>query len=1014
MVDASCRPDTSLTRPPTPPKENIEALAKLPIGNTFQGTLGQQILLDTPEESPSSSSEYFNGPGGKFPKRVVFSPWTDYSYHKPPPSCKGAFSEEKLRVLPPSKECRASRKSILKVSTNSSSPLLALPHQLVLDPNESVAAMLRSVNQHLSSASRDSRLDSYRTLVGCLSSYEDVPGSQSLIDNLTDFLEYIRRDIFAKQSGSEYTDLELASNALKVLGTVMYIPGLISAVPHGFAAFIAEQAISSIENHDTPKIMLDHYMQLLARQKMSSKVINTEKANRILTALQGLEIRVKGNRVVALKLMIYQRLLVQTKGAMVPRAEEWLEFLLSSMSSSIKDIRSRAIAFGMDAALALGTTAVVSQSILDILDRDTPAGSKVVDGLGKRLLELLNVKNEGFHVPQVWIVIILFLRSRRRQIERWEHFKAWLGIMERAFNSSEAKVKLQANITWNRLVAVINLDAATGLSCIKVLRQPIASQLERKNSDNQPRYATSLARSTYCNLLYYAFCPGATHEQLDLYWDTFVTPILSVRPLMTKSDIDFSSNVLTALLSSSQSKVWDQNRAQKMTPMKLGELPCLDPKWIRIRGAKIVDLLEDLLIHRDLVQSDNVQRTPLFNAWQSFAKAVGDAATKEIKVSMETMTAIAHIISSLSRYWSQTYNAQMPVSRRLELFIALTNETVAKIGFRPFSEKRLLRSSGNCFEATETPTSRTGRPRGSLNAPIAYILDAIVNTLQISEPPSTYPEAIRTLLSIALRGVAGRRTHLTLLRELTSQLSCERSTNAKCRLVCWECIAQETVRALSLPQTMLHVDGSPQHLGNDYREAVRLLEVAVQEIPVGLYSKWEILSDAVIDRVRVETCPEGIPLIYTEPLAKVMHEQLPKTSSDDFLRCTTCLLGHTPWPESRQALERARKLLWGSVSAPREPIPLDPFDHLYFLLERFLLATYSDFGTFSIDAVVAFLTGIQFFLFRCPLSLRAVCLKRMQRGLVGWIEGGNVILPAGTDQGLSVLRNAVSPCQTFR
>ncbi|KAL9006645.1 MAG: hypothetical protein Q9188_000605 [Gyalolechia gomerana] len=1002
MVDASHRPVHSFTRPPTPPKDNIEDSAKLPIGNTFQGTFGQQILLDTPEESPSSSSEYFNGPGGKLPKRVVFSPWT--RYHTPLlPGDKTAVLEEQLRILPPSKECTASRKSILKVSTNSSSPLFALPQQLVLDPNETGAAMLRSVNQHLNSASRDSRLDSYKTLLGCLSAYEDVPDSQSLNENLTGFLEYIRRDIFAKQPGSGNADLELASNALKVLGTILYTPALTIAVPHEFAIFIAEQAVFSIEHHDTPKIMLDHYMQLLARQKMSSKVINTEKANRILTALNGLEARVKGNRVVALKLMIYQRLLVQAKSLMVPRAEEWLEFLISSMSSSIKDIRSRAIAFGTDAALALGTTTAVSQSCLDILDRETPAGPKVVDGLGTRLLELLNVKNESFHVPQVWSVIVLFLRSRRRQIERWEHFNAWLGIMERAFNSSESKVRLQANVAWNRLVSMINLDTATGASFIKVIRQPIASQLERKNSDSHLKHATSLARSTYCNLLYYSFCPGATHDQLDLYWDAFVAPILSVRPSMTKSDLDFSCDVLSALLSSSQPKVWDQNRAHQLSPMKPGELPCLDPKWIRFRGAKVINSLEDLLLHSSLAQSDDAQRTPLFNAWQSFAKAIGDAASKEVKVSMETMAATAHIVSSLSRYWNQTCNAPEAISRRLELFIGLTNETVTKIGFRPFSEKRLLRSSGNCFQATETPTSRTGRPQGSLNSPIAYILDTIVNALHISEPPSPYPEAIKTLLSIALRGATGRRAHLALLRELAITLSAERSVNVACRLIFWECIATEAARAVSLPQAMLQVDGSPQYLGNDYREAVRLLELAIQEIPTGTYPEWKTLSDAVIDRVQAESCQEGIPLVYTEPLSKVMHEQEPETGSDNFLRCGTYLLNHTPWPESRQALERARKLLWGPGSVPRGPIPFDPFEHFYTLLERLLVATYSQLQSFSIDAVTAFLSGIKSFLLCCPLSLRAVCLKRTQRGLAGWIEDGNAILPVDATQGLGVL-----------
>ncbi|KAL8721271.1 MAG: hypothetical protein Q9225_002013 [Loekoesia sp. 1 TL-2023] len=1006
MVNVSHGSAPVLTRPPTPPKENIEDSAKLPIGSTYQGTLGQHILLDTPEESPSSSSEYFDGPGGKLPKRVVFSPWT--SYHKPLlPGGKTAMLEGKLRPLPPSKECIASNKSILKVSTNNSSPLFDVSQQLVLDPNETVAVMLRSVNQHLNSASRDSRLDSYRTLLGYLSAYEEVPGSQSLIENLTGFLEYIQRDIFAKQPASGNADVELASHALKVLSTVLYTEGLRDAVPHEFCTFIAEQAVSSIESQETPKVMLDHYMQLLARQKLPPKVINSEKANRILSALNGLEARVKGNRVVGLKLMIYQRLLVQAKSLMVPRAEGWLEFLICSMSSSIKDIRSRAIAFGTDAAIALGTTNAISQSCLDILDRDTPSGPKVVDCLGARMLELLHVKNEGFHVPQIWSVIVLFLRSRRRQIERWDHFKGWLGIMERAFNSSDAKVKLQANITWNKLVSVINLDTSTTASLIRVLRQPIASQLERKNSDNNLKHAKQLARSTYCNLLYYSFCPGVTHEQLDLFWDAFVAPILSIRPSMTKSDLDFSCEVLSALFSSSQPKVWDQNRAHQLSPMKPEELPCLDPKWIRFRVAKIICLLEDWLLHSSLAQSEDVQKTPFFKAWQGFVKAIGDAASKEVKVSMETMTAVAHIISSLSRYWNQKCKVPEAIPCQLDFFVCLIHETVVKVGFRPFAEKRLLQSSGNSFEATETPTSRMGRPRGSLSSPITFMLETVVNASYFSDPSGTYSKAIQTLLDIALRVTNGRRAHLTLLRQLAIDILPGRSGNAACRHFFWRCLAKETTQALSLPQAELRVDGSPQYPGNDYKDAIRLLELAIREFSTDTYSDWKMLSETVLDKIQDETCQEGIPLVYTEPLSKVIHEQGPETVSDDLLRCSTYVLDHTPWPQSRQALERAQKLLWGPRSVPRGGALLDPFDHLYSLIERLLTTTYSRLQSFSDDVVAALISGSKSFLLSCPLSLRAVCLKRMQLGLAVWIEDADVILLRDTAQGLGVLMTAI-------
>lgn len=1009
MVNGS--PAPLFTRPPTPPKENVEDSTKISIDQTYQGTLGQQVLLDTPDESPASSSEYFNGSGGKLPKRVVFSPWT--SYHKPlVPMNKTTTPDGKLRPLLPSKQCVASHKSILKVSTNNSSPSFDMPQQLVLDPNETVAVMLRSVTQHLSSASRDSRLDSYKTLLGCLSAYEEVPDTQSLIQSLTAFLEYIRRDIAAKQATSGGPDVELASHALKVLKAILYTPGLTAAVPHEFGTFIAEQAVSSMESQDTPKVMLDHYMQLLAQQKLPQKIINSEKANRILNALNGLETRIKGNRVIGLKLMIYQRLLVQATSLMVPRAVDWLEFLIVSMSSSIKDIRSRAIAFGIDAALTLGTTSTVSQSCIDILDRETPAGPKVVDCLGTRMVELLNVKNEGLHVPQMWIVTVLFLRSRRRQIERWQHMQGWLGIMQRAFNSSDPKVKLQANIAWNRLVAATNLDTSTSTKFIRMLRQPIASQLERKTNDNQMRHAKQIARSTYCNLLYYAFHPGATFEHLDLYWDGYVAPVLSIRPSMEKSDVEFACRVLGALFSSTQPRIWNHNRAHQLTPMKPEELPCLDPKWTRSRAAKVISVLENLPLHITLAQPGDVLATPYFETWRSFVKALGDAASKEIKVSMETMTAMAHIMTMLYRYWSQSYNSSKEIPPRLDVFVALINETVAKVGFRPFTEKRLFHARPeSSFEAAETPSSHSGRPQRILKSPITFLLDALVNATPVHEPAATYRAAVKSLLDVALRTASGRRTYLVVLWELAQDIILGCPGENSNRVIFWEYLVKETARAIAMPPLKTQDNDNHGHPGNDYREALRLLELGIREFGYETYTEWKTLSNAVIGSIQDDGGHAGILLVYTEPLSKIISEEEPHNTSDNFLRCGTYILENIRWPESRQALERVRKQLWGPGFTPRGPPALDPFNHLYLMVEGLLTWTYPRLRSLSLDVVTQFMASVNSLLLSCPASLRVVCLKRIQRGLGVWIEDKDAVVPRSDGiQKSNDLKAVVSLC----
>ncbi|KAL8700522.1 MAG: hypothetical protein Q9224_000927 [Gallowayella concinna] len=862
---------TPITRPPTPPKENSEEAAKLPIDHSYQGTLGQHVLLDTPNQSPSSSSDTHAGSAGKLQKRVIFSPWHSYHNH----SDKTTVLEAKIRPLPPSTGCIVPHKSILKVK---SGPKINLPQPLELDPKKGIAVMLQSVTQHLTKASRDSRLDTYKNLIDCLGTYEFDSEKPMVDSNLCGFLEFLRQDIMAKQSGTADFDVELATTSLKMLSTMLYTPVLVGAMPEEFCTFIAEQAVSSMEHQDVPKVMIDHYMQLLGRQKLPQKVLNNDRVHRLLTAINGLELRLKGNRVIGLKLMIYQRLLLQTKALMVGRAEQWLEFLIASVSSSIKDIRTRAIAFGTDAALALGTTTAVSQACLDVLSREHPSGAKVIDRLGTRMLELLHDQEGAIQVPQIWVVFLLFLRSRPRQIERWEHLTGWLGVMQQSFNNSDVKVKCQANTAWDRFVSAISLDTSTSLSMIKTLRQPITAQLQRKGSDKSPKHAKQGARSSYCNLLYFAFRPGVPHEQLDLYWDNFVTPVFSLKASPTTSDQAFACQVLAAIFGSSQPKHWDQNRAHQVSLMKAEELPRLDAKWIRLRAAKILNILERLLAHSNCSLPDT---SPFFSAWHSFVKALGDAASKEVKVSMETMAAFAQITSMLNRYWHLKGDTAEMVLRRLEYYTAMVNEVVAIVGFRPFTEKRLLLdSSGDAFEAAETPSGRSNHPRRILHTPIMHMLNLLVNNPRGIEASSTYQETIHLLLMIALRAANGRRSRLAIIQQLaTDVLSSRPGVAESSRLIFWNCLAKETECTLSLPPTTIPTSENPQYPGQEYRQSMALLETGIRGFGSELYPGWTELSDAVLTEVEGHIGEAGIVLVHTEPLARVILESF-KSNTD--------------------------------------------------------------------------------------------------------------------------------------
>ncbi|KAL8993399.1 MAG: hypothetical protein Q9169_006377 [Polycauliona sp. 2 TL-2023] len=920
-------------RPPTPPKENAPDPASIHTLQSYQETPSQHVLVHTPNESPTSSSDYIAGSARKSLKRVSFKDSKDVLDVKPRPSPLATKSEATI------KSCLKQTPRVHQIKSVVLDPKV----DATIDPKKGFIVILEEVTRQLNKASRDVRLDTYKAVQGYLGAHDNLPRKDILRDPLRGFLDCLGRDIVAKQPTTAKFDIELVTNVQKILNMVVCTQDLVDTMSEDFCDFVAEEALSSLEHQETPKVMVDHYMRLLARQKFPERTFSPSRINRILNSLNGLEERLKGNRVVGFKVMIYQRLLIQARSLMIGRAGQWLEFLVACLSSSIKEIRAHAIAFGTEAALALGETVTVSQGCLELLNREHPSGEKVVDSLGSRLLELLKDTDGATHVPQIWSIIVLFLRGRPHQIERWEHLTDWLGIMQQSFNSSDAKVKRQANIAWNRLVAAISLDTSTELSMLKMLRQPIATQLERKSNDKHLKTAKQVARSSYCNLLYYAFRPQPPQEsldlywkRLDLYWENFVTPMLSPRASLTKSDHEFACQVLAAVFSSQEPRAWDPSRAHQTSLLiKPEELPCLDPRWVRLRATRIIGMIEKFLLHTDCPSLEDFQKSRLFIAWQSFTKALGEACSKDVhKVYMETMAAFAQITSMLNRYWHQKGSTTEAFLARLEVCSALINETVATVGFRPFIEKRLLRdTSGVAFEAAETPSSRSSVSHRYLNTPVMYILEFLVNNSHGTETSASYERAIQALLTIALHAASGRQRRLTTVGHLATDVLQRPYVTIPSRLVYWVCLVNETEAALSLPRTKTPASDSPQHPGQDYRQCILLLELGLQETNSDIYPAWKSLGDAVVKDIENEVGQAGIVLAYTEPLARVLNQGT-RSSSGAFLRYGSYLVDQARWPVSRKELERARKQLWGPEQSTSKEASLDPFDHLYALMKR--------------------------------------------------------------------------------
>lgn len=1009
---ANIRPDLAAmtARPPTPPKENFGLAAKMAFENGQLSYPAHESLLNTPEESPSSSAEYFGGFSDKNSKRVGFSPWTQY--HKPPSNSglNGSLNDQ-IRILPPSRECRSS-KSILKSKPEyySFTPMEDL---LTLSVDGNLSSMLETTTRHLESSFRNSRLDAYSTLIGCLSAYDNVPGQEDLAGKLFDFLRFIKRDIWAKQEDNGLLDTQLATQALKLFVYFVTTPSLSKLLPDEFCLLVLEESIKTLENQAMPKILVSHYMQLLIQDHFASQHLNSNRINRLLVAMSRIATNIKGNRIVGQRLMLYRRLLSHSKSAMILHVETWIDHLISGILSTFKEIRCRAVFFGNEASLSLGSIKSVSQTFTDTLNRESPEGRKVVDFLVTRLTAMANVADDGIWVPQIWSIVILFLRGQRHGFERWEHFKPWLLLIQKCFNSSDAQIKFQSNRAWSRLIFAVNLDSSTSSKMVKMLRQPILPQLERKHNLKGSQMAKSpkqVARSSYCTLLYYAFRPSATHAQLDHYWEEYVRQMLPKNLSRSKDDVNFFCQVLASLFNSAEPKTWDENRANINRQVKVDELPCVDSKWVRLRAAEILMVFEDLFNGADW-KLGNQAVAPIILAWRSFTNAIRQAGSKEVKTSMETMTALAHILTSIKRFWQHGLNQRLSqgVSPLIQKFDRLVREAVSQFGLIPFNEKRLAQTKFHSYEAAETPSARGDQHQGPLNSPVLVLFGLLLRSIDYQEIEDSYRDAVKNLIDVATRSSTSRRTQLAIFRDLATVTASEHDTSVDARLVVWGIIAEATTRAFEVEKICdLHVD-SPQYPGHEYRDAARILESAISLRPQKAMTEWQDLGTTIVHTLRKEIGSDAVILIMTEPLAKAIVNW-PHSGCNDFLLSVAHFLLNTiQWPQSRPAIDRARKLLWGMTSITPKTHVFDPLDHLYTMTNLLLKSSYSEWNLDLSSQTCKFLLAVAAVIAECPTSLTATVFKNIQEGLGFWIQDPNGVLTASVARkGCEDVRSAVS------
>ncbi|KAB8199828.1 Rap1-interacting factor 1 N terminal-domain-containing protein [Aspergillus parasiticus] len=946
-------------RPPTPPRTSRTEL------NHTQDT---PITVKTSNDSPLPTKE--NGSlAGRKSKRVNFSPWP-----------KSHPNKSDLKALPPSNECKPS-KSILK-ATSSPAPVNS-PHVTSYTP-ESFAMLLESITQQLAGESVSSRLDAYMQFFGALRAYDGLPGGQEIADKLGLITQFIQRDVTRDLGTGGPSDTNLVTQALKLATALVWHTEICAQLPDDFKIFLVDHSINGLQDAKLPKSVATHYLSILSTQTFHAKIMNNARLNRLMSVLHDITSRVNGNAITLQRLAIYQRILSQNKSLFISQTALWMNHLISGLLHHIKDVRIKAISLSYQTSLAFGPNPILSKNIRDNLDRPIGQDRKLVQEVSERMSRMMSSADTGVHVPQIWIAVILLLRNRRLTVDHWEHLKEFTTPLQKCFNCSDGQTRAQSIIAWNRFVCVIGPNDATNPAVLKILIRAILSQLERRSQSKLTAQPNQMVLCSYYNLLYYAFRPSASYHHLDIVWEEYLAVPSSTTFSVVPGLSDKLAQVLTNMLWSSQAKVWSENKANESNRLLPEELPSLDCRWVRSRITAVLKVFEN--IFRSSAWSDDIEQSSIAAAWVSLSRALSYASSKEITPSPESMQAVAHMLGLLQRLWKagpSSLNAIEDNSwdKFFDRFRFLSTTMIVSLGSIPFTEKLLLKTADEKFQAANTPTHRPLRVNTSLDSPILHLLRLVSDVSGVREPTASYLRLINDTLSAACKGRTARSSRLELLRQCAELYPSETEFSFQTHnfaQVGWKSTARLAADSVcSYPiESARERDGS---VLRDYDNVIRILSTGLKFSDT--IQEWDQLVDALIRVVRTEKGDDAIATMVVEPLSECMmalnvrDTYLPTASLlNHSLSITYCLYSvrNTGGPVSGQD----RRASGNSIFPAK----------LVELVNRILRESYGGFDPTVTNGIADFLESFTSLLSSGVPEFRSAILETTQQPLALWLK----------------------------
>ncbi|KAF9878644.1 hypothetical protein CkaCkLH20_04136 [Colletotrichum karsti] len=1001
----SSRLESLPPRPPTPPRETGPAVDAAPKHFlVLPPSSDPRSSLHTPPNvhSPLSGADSTNQSVRRARKRVGFSAKAQYNEAPIYAGPDSIHRRSPLLASSPSSTLPKPVKGILK-QTSSPSPLNNSIQADTLVTLANVSDMLESTVKQLAGADRNSKRDAYSTLVMTLKTSNNLPDRIALQSKMGLFVQFIQRDITSKNPTTGGLDVPLVDNALSLLATFFHFPAIASTIPSDFGVFFIDHCIRSFEDPLTPKDVARHLMHSVATQDFSAKVMTSDRVRRLVAALRNIEDHITGKSIVMSRIMIYRRLVQQTKQLMVVHSD-WLNDLLTDMLSTIKDLRSAAISLGLEAAYTFGREKSLSRKVMELFDASIEE-MKFAEHYHRKLFAMAKDREDRqltAAVPKIWSVIILFLRC---PLDRWQFFNQWLQLIQVCFNNNEhPQTKQEANFAWNRFVWSIHTDGQSFVKLLPTLYQPLGSQIKSKYTSKTTR---EVVFGSLCNLLYYTFRPGTNPNLIDTYWDACVKPI-TIPPKIQPRNPDSvdehmrqATQVLIGLFDSQTHRIWREERIRETTLARPDELPSIDPKWLRRNAANVFQVMDPIMDRHFLELAD--KESQVHRLWRTLVAAVASAASKEIKVSADTTAFISQMYGLLMKHWEIGLSEMKePDSETAARFLGSARElitvTVEALGLLPFTEKMISLGRLNTFTPVSTPSHKPGKNSGDARTPLHHLF-GLVSRLPPGIPDNEdFLEFFRAVFTPFFTSKTPK-ARSDLAQELLSVPPSWSPAIAHIPYAPWvfasECLAATFNMSQSSVQTVSST-GEPI-LGHEYRAITRLLEKGWKETTNLPWQHWCSLFTLLSNRSGEEAGEAGRALGAIEPLAKVIRETVPADRavpvSSKTVMAAAELLSVANQPVDRQAVEAARRRLWGTAVTGSRSSSFDPFDNLYRLTADLLERLYEAGERGSLDdSVSGFIREISGFLSRCRPELVTRTVANLETGLAMWIRDSQGIL----------------------